>query len=143
MIQLLRRAEVVRAAHRSGYSAAMDTERSTIAVILRRLHDHIGDAYTLTENRSPGELVADHLARLALERCVAIVAEATQRIPPERQAEHPEVPWEKLARLGAALHDPVREIDVERLWEAVEKDIPPLETAIGTLIEEFEENGHS
>jgi uncharacterized protein with HEPN domain len=141
MIQLLRRAEVVRSAARSGYSAAMDPDRSTVAVILRRLHDHIGDAYTLTENRSPGELVADHLARLALERCVAIVAEAARRIPAERQAEHPEVPWEKLARLGAALGDPVRTVEVERLWEAVENDMPPLEAAIGALIEEFEDDG--
>jgi uncharacterized protein with HEPN domain len=135
MIQLLRRAEVVRLRPQNGYSGHMEQDRSAVAVVLQRLHDHISDAYTLTENRSPGELVADHLARLALERCVTMISEAAKRIPPDWQGTCADVPWERLARLGVLLRDPGQEVDVERLWEAVEKDIPPLEAAIGELTE--------
>jgi uncharacterized protein with HEPN domain len=142
MIQLLRRAEVVRLRLQNGYSGRMDPDRSTVAVVLQRLHDHISDAYTLTENRSPGELVADHLARLALERCVAMISEAAKRIPPDWQAARADVPWERLARLGTMLRDPGREVDVERLWEAVEKDISPLEAAIGDLTEMANSDRH-
>jgi uncharacterized protein with HEPN domain len=142
MIQLLRRAETVRARPQTGYSARMEPDRSAVAVVLRRLHDHISDAYTLTENRSPGELVADHLARLALERCVAIISEAAQRIPPAWRAGFSDVPWDRLSRLGAMLGDPGQEVEVDRLWEAVEKDVPPLEAAIDDLMDMATDERH-
>jgi uncharacterized protein with HEPN domain len=112
----------------------MEQDRSAIGPVLRRLRDHIADAFTLTEGRSPGELVADHLARLALERCVAIIAEGPKCIPPEWKSELPNIHWDALASLAGRLRDPAEEVDVDQLWQVVETDLPRLEGALDGLI---------
>ncbi|HVV94496.1 MAG TPA: HepT-like ribonuclease domain-containing protein [Hyphomicrobiales bacterium] len=112
----------------------MEQDRSAIATVLQRLRDHIADAFTLTEGRSPGELVADHLARLALERCIAFIAEASKCIPAEWKSELPNIRWDVLAGLAARLHDPGQEVDVDQLWQVVETDLPRLEGALDGLL---------
>ena len=68
------------------------------------------------------------------EEALSESAEAAKRIPPDWQAGFSDVPWERLARLGALLRDPGQQVEVDRLWEAVERDVPPLEAVLGDLM---------
>ena len=45
----------------------------------------------------------DTMLRLAIERCVEIVSEASRHIPADLKAGHPEVPWQNVADIGNIL----------------------------------------
>jgi uncharacterized protein with HEPN domain len=134
VIDLFGRRQLVRSTWQGGCELLMEKDRNAIAAVLERLRGHVGDAFTLTEGRSPGELVADHLARLALERCLAMIAEGTKCIPADWKRDLPNIRWSALASLADRLRDPAEEVDVDQLWQAVETDLPRLETALDGLI---------
>lgn len=134
VIDLFGRRQLIRGTWQDGYEVLMDKDRNAVAAALERLRDHVGDAFTLTEGRTPGELVADHLARLALERCVAIIAEATRCVPAEWKRDFPNIRWDALAAIATKLNDPAEEVDVDELWHVVETDLPKVEDALDGLI---------
>ena len=64
--------------------------------ILSRLEDildAIEEIQIFISGKSFDEYRSDTMLRLALERCVEIVSEASPHIPAEMKANHPEVPW--------------------------------------------------
>jgi uncharacterized protein with HEPN domain len=56
--------------------------------------DAIEDIQEFVKGRSFDDYSGDTMLRLAIERCVEIISEASRHIPPDMKAEHPAVPWQ-------------------------------------------------
>jgi uncharacterized protein with HEPN domain len=73
---------------------------------LYHLLDAIRDFEAFVGTASADDIGSDRMRRYAAERCVEILSEATRRLPDERKAEHPSIPWSDIAGIGNVLrHD--------------------------------------
>ncbi len=82
------------------------------------------------------DFLSDVLIQDAVLRRLQTMAESTQRLSDDLKASAPDVDWRALAGFRNVLvHDYLRGIDMERIWDAVENYLPGLEQAVRELKE--------
>jgi len=88
--------------------------------------DHAREAVELCDGISSQELAQERVLSLAVVRLMEIVGEAANRVTPERQAAHPEVPWAEIIGLRNRIVHGYDSVDFDILWTIITKDLPPL-----------------
>jgi uncharacterized protein with HEPN domain len=88
--------------------------------------------------KSYDDCLTDAMLRLALERCVEIMSEASRHIPAEMKAGHPEVPWKRVADIGNVLRHAYRNIDPHIVWDVATRHVVPLRRAAEQMLTEIE-----
>jgi uncharacterized protein with HEPN domain len=78
----------------------------------------------------------DPLLHDALLFQFVVVGEAVKHLTPETREAAPEIPWTDIAGLRDLIAHEYFRIEVHRVLEIVERDLPPLEQAISRLIED-------
>jgi uncharacterized protein with HEPN domain len=73
--------------------------------------------------------------RLAVERCLEIVSEASRFVPEELKSGYPNLPWRGIADFGNLLRHGYDGIDDRRVWAIVEQDLAPLKAAIEQMLQ--------
>lgn len=68
---------------------------------------------------------------------IEIVGEAARRISPELREAHPEVPWAQVVAMRNVLAHDYFGIDVERVWNVVERDLPDLRQQVQLLLDQL------
>lgn len=63
-----------------------------------------------------------------------VIGEAVKHLTPETREAAPEIPWTDIAGLRDLIAHEYFRIDVRRVLEIVEHDLPPLESAIDRLL---------
>ena len=82
--------------------------------------------------------LTDPKTRDAVLRNLHTLAESTQRLSKELQAKYPQVPWKNIfAFRNVVVHDYLG-IDVNLIWDIVEKDLPDLKPLIEKILRELE-----
>lgn len=77
---------------------------------------------------------ADEVMQHAIMRLIQIIGEAARKISTEFKEAHPEIPWSGIIGMrNRLIHEYFRVIP-EKVWEAVEKDIPVLISLIEPLV---------
>jgi uncharacterized protein with HEPN domain len=77
---------------------------------------------------------SDEILQNAVMRMVQIIGEAATGISPEFKQAHSEIPWNQIVGMRHRLvHDYVN-IDLARVWEVVQRDIPELIALITPLV---------
>ena len=64
------------------------------------------------------------------------MVESTQRLSEELKAAHPEIEWHRIAAFRNVLVHDYLGIDVEKVWEITQRDVPELRRAILAILEE-------
>jgi len=81
---------------------------------------------------------ADTKTQDAVMRNLQILAESTQRLSHSLRELHPEVDWRSISGFrNVAVHEYLR-IDVVRIWDIVEQDIPLLDEQIERIMSEMD-----
>ena len=62
------------------------------------------------------------------------MAESTQRISDDLKPAHPEIEWDRIAAFRNVLVHDYLGIDVERVWEITQRDIPKLKQAVLAML---------
>lgn len=75
----------------------------------------------------------------AVLRNFEIIGEAAKRLDEAYRAAHPEIPWRTLAGLRDVLIHQYEGVDLARVWEIVERDLPGLRAAIAGLLPPLEQ----
>lgn len=70
---------------------------------------------------------ADKLLRLAIERLLEIVSEASRHLPADLKADAPEINWRRLADLGNWLRHAYHRTDAGLVWTMIENDLDALD----------------
>ena len=73
------------------------------------------------------------MTQLAILKAVEIVGEAASRVSADTKEAHPEIPWPKIIGLRNRLVHAYFEVNLERVWETVQRDIPYLITQLEPL----------
>ncbi len=69
--------------------------------------------------------------QFAIIHALEIIGEAAKQIPEHVRGEYPDIPWRDIAGMRDRLIHGYFAINLERLWNTVQKDLPTLEEQIG------------
>ncbi|RYE58446.1 MAG: DUF86 domain-containing protein, partial [Rhizobiaceae bacterium] len=95
----------------------------------------IGQIRGLLDGHSLADIQSDLIARLAFERLLQIISEASRGVPDEWKVSiAPAVNWRRLADLGNRLRHVYDAVDLGILWGIYTDDLDPLEAAIDAMI---------
>jgi len=92
----------------------------------------------IEENIADGRerFLESHTLQDAVLRNLQTMAESTQRISDDLKATHPKIEWHRIAAFRNVLVHDYLGIDVERVWEITQRDVPQLKQAILDMLEE-------
>lgn len=110
------------------------------AVYLRHIAERLR---RIEENIAGGrdEFLTSHLLQDATLRNLPTLSEATQRLSEAVKATEPEVEWVKIGAFRHVLVHNYLGVDLELIWEIVERDLPGLKRAIMRRLRNLREAG--
>jgi uncharacterized protein with HEPN domain len=82
--------------------------------------------------------MASTLIQDAVVRNLQTLAESGRRLSEDLRAKHPEVDWRGIGGFRNVLVHDYLGIDVERVWDVVEKDLPELKDRIDAILENLQ-----
>jgi uncharacterized protein with HEPN domain len=80
--------------------------------------------------QEPATVASDQLLRLAVERSLEIISEASRHIPDELKAQETRIAWHRMADLGNWLRHAYHRVDADLLWNIAKNDLAPLKSFI-------------
>lgn len=91
----------------------------------------------IEENIAGGrdQFMASHTLQDAVLRNLQTMSESTQRLSDGTKASHPEIDWQRIVAFRNVLVHAYLGVDLERIWEIVQRDVPDLKRAITAIIE--------
>ena len=87
---------------------------------------HADEAVVLLGEASLNDLTENRVMELALRKLVEIVGEAANRVSEETQQCHQEILWPQIIGMRNRLIHGYDDISLERLWDTINNDLPPL-----------------
>lgn len=93
---------------------------------IRRIQDDVKDGRA--------RFIASHTLQDAVIRNLQTMAESTQRLTDDLKERHTEVEWYRIAAFRNVLVHDYLGIDIERIWEITQRDVPELESAIRSML---------
>lgn len=112
--------------------------RRSPRVALEQIRDTLADLDRILAGKTAATYARDLVLRLAVERCIEIISEASRRVPDDLKARRPEVPWRKVAGIGNVLRHDYDEIDDAIIWHAATVEMRPLKAAVEAMLREVE-----
>ncbi len=103
-------------------------------VYLSDILDSARRAHTYVEGVSRSEFLRDVKLQDSVVRRLEIVGEAAGRLSPEFRQEHPTVPWGRMTGMRNRMIHGYRDVDMELVWETVQRHIPPLILQLEALL---------
>jgi uncharacterized protein with HEPN domain len=104
---------------------------------------HILDSIRrIEEDTSEGRerFLAAHTFQDAVLRNLQTLSESVKRLSEPLKARHPEIEWRRITAFRNILVHDYLGIDLDRIWQIVESDVPQLKQAVAALLELAEEN---
>lgn len=100
------------------------------------LHYIIECIRRIEENVKEGRerFMASHTFQDAVIRNLQTMAESTQRISDDLKQVHPEIEWNRIAAFRNVLVHDYLGLDIERIWEITQRDVPKLKQAVLAIL---------
>ena len=100
---------------------------------------HIGECIDRIESYTQGmtkeAFIASSLVQDAVVRNLQTLAESTQRLSDRAKDSRSEIEWYKIAGFRNVLVHDYLAVDVEKVWNIVQSDLPLLKSAIREMLE--------
>jgi uncharacterized protein with HEPN domain len=101
----------------------------------------IRDIESFTASKSFDDYMAVPMMRRAVERSIEIVSEASRHVPDDLKAQHPQIPWRRIADIGNVLRHGYKVVDDAEMWDIVVRDLAPLKAVIEQMLNDLESKG--
>ncbi|MGD0693964.1 MAG: HepT-like ribonuclease domain-containing protein [Terriglobia bacterium] len=79
-----------------------------------------------------------HTLQDAVLRNLQTMSESTQLLSDSLKATHPEIEWRRIAAFRNLLVHNYLGVDLERVWDIVQRDVPPLKRAVEAMLQDTE-----
>ena len=112
----------------------MNRDRVSLAQILERIELAFEFA-----GKDKSRFAGAVLNQEAVFRQLEVIGEATKRVSPATRARSSEVPWKSMIGFkNVAVHQ-YDAIDLDRVWQIVQEDLPPIKKGIKSALRELPE----
>ncbi len=101
---------------------------------LQHMLDAAREACFFASGQTRESLDTDRKLALSLVRDIEIIGEAASRVSDECQNENPLVPWRNIVAMRNRLIHAYFDVDLDRVWDTVTEDLPPLITTLETSL---------
>ena len=98
----------------------------TVGERIAHINDAIDNIREVLAEQTKASFTDNMMLRLAVERLLEIISEASRHIPPEMKAKQPDINWRRLADLGNWLRHAYHRTDPGILWDMVDNDLEAL-----------------
>lgn len=99
---------------------------------------HILDAISRIEEYTLGlkykEFLKNHLVQDGVIRQIEIIGEAAKRLSPKMRDQISDIPWKDIAGMRDKLIHDYMGVDIDAVWDTVDKDIPMLKNKLKNLV---------
>ena len=89
---------------------------------------------SFTAGVSRAQFEADEILQNAVLHVIQIIGEAASRVSADFRKAHPEIPWAQIVGMRHRLVHDYLHIDLVRVWEVIDKDIPALIPVVEPLV---------
>ena len=97
---------------------------------IRHMIDAAEAALRLCTGMDRAAFVADERTYRAVFQCIEVIGEAGNHVTAATREQLPDVPWHKITGMRNRLAHVYFDIDVDLVWQVVEKDLQPLLQAL-------------
>jgi uncharacterized protein with HEPN domain len=111
--------------------------RPTIGARIDHIATAIANIRKITAGQSLESFTDNLEKRLAVERLLGIVSEASRFIPSDVKEKERGINWRRLADLGNWLRHAYHRTDAELLWAMIEDDLEPLKICIERIAKDL------
>ena len=80
--------------------------------------------------------VSDELIQTYIVHNLQILGEAAAKVPVNQQSQYADLPWPKMVGMRNVLVHNYFNIDLDIVWQVVEKELPSLKETLNRLIED-------
>lgn len=101
---------------------------------LQHMLDAAKEALSFAKNKSRNDLSADRMLALSIVKSIEIIGEAASTVSKEFRENHKEIPWANIIAMRNRLIHVYFDIDLDRVWDTITDDIPPLIVALEKVI---------
>jgi uncharacterized protein with HEPN domain len=112
-----------------------------VPLALYHILDAIEDFREIVGQATAANLSANRQQRYAAERCIEIISEASRRIPEHWKAEHPSIPWAKIAGIGSVIRHNYENVNPTVIIELRDAPLANLQAAIIALLDKYDPEG--
>jgi uncharacterized protein with HEPN domain len=95
---------------------------------LRDILEAIGEIEEMLRGRNLDGFTSDKMRRMATERYLEVICEATRRLTDDVKQSAPDIDWQKIIDFGNRLRHAYHATDVEMVWGIVQTHLPPLKS---------------
>lgn len=102
----------------------------TVEDRLRDILEAITEIEALVEGTTFKRFTSDRLLRLASERLLEIICEASRRIPDDVKTAAPDIHWRRMIDFGNMLRHAYPMTNVDVVWDIICNELPVLKTFV-------------
>ena len=99
-------------------------------VRLQHMLDAAREAMAFAKGRPRAEGVRDRMLLLALVKCIEIIGEAASQVSEASRSQCMRIPWVDIVGMRNRLVHAYFDVDVDRVWDTIQDDLPPLVEAL-------------
>ncbi|TSC78147.1 MAG: hypothetical protein G01um101433_434 [Parcubacteria group bacterium Gr01-1014_33] len=108
-------------------------------ILLRHILESIEWIERYAKGISKEEFVASMQTQDAVMRRLAIISEATKNLPVEVRQQYAQIPWNNIAGMRDILIHEYFGVDVEMVWNTIEKDLPIFKMHVENILAKLSE----
>lgn len=84
---------------------------------------------------------SSHILQDAIVRNFEVIGEAVKQLSPEIREKYPGVPWRRVAGFRDVLIHDYMGVDLDEVWNVIQKDLPDLKRTVSEMRAEIEDGG--
>jgi uncharacterized protein with HEPN domain len=101
---------------------------------IRHMLDAAKEALSFAQNKSRADLDSDRMLVLSIVKSIEIIGEAASKVTQETRETCVELPWANIIAMRNRLIHVYFDIDLDRVWDTVTDDLPPLMSSLEKII---------
>jgi uncharacterized protein with HEPN domain len=106
--------------------------------VITEIIETIDGVLAATSGKSLDDFKGDWLLRLAIQRALEIISEASRHLPDDLVASEPDIPWKQIRGIGNVLRHEYHRIADDIVWNVVANNLGPLREAAIILLDRAE-----
>ena len=105
---------------------------------LEHIVEAIDRILDFADGKTKEELEADNLKYYGIVKNIEIIGEATYKLTRAFCGQHPETPWEFIAKMRHVLVHDYYQIEPREVWKVIQEDLHPLRDQVARYLDEVD-----